>query len=794
LIKIENNQHKRNRKLKNKLKYKNSFLEGDFNKILHSLLEKLGKGETLTSVEESYLIASGILKKIIENMLRNLLSSSNSISISNSNLIIDKSVLDDSRMDNSKSNLYQDKRKKKLKSGDSFNPLKNENLADNDQTDKSNDLSLENINSNNDNLSLDNINSNNDNLSFDNNNCNNDNDNNNNNISDDNNNDNLSFDNNNNTSDKNLVNVPNSPEDKWLFKYDDNFFNDLDKNKAKSMQKRKRKKRKEPKLQSQKLMHKILIDFINPKDLKEGLLSQKRFIRALSLNPFKFKEFDEALVKKNMNFLDLNSSESEGELQIKDIKTCDLIRRNFVLKNLNTLTKINNKIRQNWMNIFENPNLEENTKLKFMDILSNKSHLKNKIEEVVLEHINNTLTDDLNSDKNNKLSKKLIKLYREETYNLDVEKYNSEAKNLFGNPTIFSTKAKILQENKDYLISAYFDIYQDILNDVFNSKYSIFEFNDQLKGNSILKNFQIRTDRHLPISKSGEQKYNFVNQIESLKNASNSRRINLFTKESFDIGDRQRMQFREQSNNLNGNNCNFLNLDSLGNNNQMESLETRSNYEKLGLANQTYINNILLRDFTYKEKLQYIENSRSDKVSEYNNTVFDNTSPINDSYSLSQNAASSSNAKKNSIFQKTNLIKFLKDPKFITGNLQNNGLSSNHNQDSGVSGLFNLKGNFDEIFDENNIKNNNNNSNNNKNPISKRKSDSDGFDDDNKLGVSDNDSDLRGPVKKKKRREAVKFKTSKFNQAASAVANKKIDNQPTSFFELRNLNSLLFQF
>jgi hypothetical protein len=94
-------------------------------------------------------------------------------------------------------------------------------------------------------------------------------------------------------------------------------------------------------------MHKILIDFINPKDLKEGLLRQKQFMRAFTLNPVKYKDFDELLVKKNLKLLDINSSESEDEPQVKDIKTRDLTRRFYVLKNLNTLTKTNNKIRQN---------------------------------------------------------------------------------------------------------------------------------------------------------------------------------------------------------------------------------------------------------------------------------------------------------------------------------------------------------------------------------------------------------------------------------------------------------------
>lgn len=674
-------------------------------------------------------------------MLQNFFPSSNSLSKSNSN----NSSLEDSNL-NSNQQQKANKCKNDFENNDSFNPLKNQNSTDNEKN--SNEQSEE------DNLSFENRNNNLNNI-------------------------------NNN---KNLLYSPDSPADKWLFKYDDNVFDDLannDNNKRKWPQKR-RKKRKQQKLQSQKLMHKILIDFINPKDLKEGLLRQKQFFRALTLNPVKYKDFDEALVKKNLKLLDLNSSESEGELRVKDIKTRDLIRRYCVLKNSNTLTKTNNKIRQNWQNIFDNPNLEENTKLKFMDILSNKSHLKNKIEEIVLDHINNILTDDINSDKNNKLSKKLIKLYREETYNLDVEKYDNEAKNAFPNPTLFSTKAKILQENKDYLISAYFDIYEDILNDVFNSGNSIFEFNEEIKGNSILRNFQIRNknERQQAISKHGAQKDHFVNQIDSLKNAYNARRVNLFTKESLSISDRLRMQFREQSN-LNSNNANnnyIINTGSLeyndnhNNNNQMETLETRSNYDKLGLANQTYINNILLRDFSYKEKLHYIENSRSDKVSDNNNTILENTSRINDSISISTHAAAIiNNAKKNTIFLKTNLIKFFKDPlKNIANNMQNNSHSSNLNQEiGGGNEMMDLNGNFDDTFDENN--------NNNK-----KKDDSDGFNDNNAIGESDNDSvGLREPVKKKKKRDAKKTKGLKFNQAASSVVNnKKNDTQPTSFFDL----------
>lgn len=660
-------------------------------------------------------------------MLEKFFQTTNSISNNDSNMIA-KSQFDSSSLEDSKINKFEDIENRNL-SDYSQNEFKNADLADNENNEKCLDSA--------ENMSLEKY------------------------------------------KDENLIYNPDSPEDKWLFKYEDKMFDDVSNNKPYPLRKRPR-KNKPPKLQSQKLMHKILIDFINPKDLKEGLLRQKNFMRALTLNPIKYKDFDELLVKKNLKLMDLNSSESEGDIAVKDIKTRDLVKRSQILKNLNTLTKTNNKIRENWKNIFDNPNLEENTKLKFMDILSNKSHLKNKIEEVVLEHFNIILNDDLNSDKNNKLSKKLIKLYREESYNLDVEKYENEGKNAFPNPTLFSTKAKILQENKDYLISAYFDIYEDIINDIFNSGNSIFEFNEELEGSSILKNFQIRTknERHQAISKRGVEKVYLVNQIESLKNAYNARRVNLFTKESLSISDRYRMQIREQTN-LNNINNNLINSNSMGiinnNVNNNESLDTRSNYDKLGLANQTYINNILLRDFSYKEKLHYIENSRSDKVSD--NTVMENTSHINDSVNISTYAAANNNPKKNSIFLKTNLIKFFKEPiKNIAGNMHNSGSNQNNIQES--VGNAELNGNFDDSFEENNTKNKNFLSKNSPNAYNQEKSNPE----------SDNDSiSVRDRIKKKKKKEGKKPKGLKFNQAASNLVNKKNENLPTNFYELSKL-------
>lgn len=686
-------------------------------------MDKLRRGETLLPTEISYLIASSVLNEIIEEMLDKILPCPTPLSRSNLNLS-DESQLNTSSMDDfSKSHLSCESKNENFSDG-----LNDLNLADNEQNQNSeNDSANETLNNH---------------------------------LKD---------------KDSELIYDPNSPQDKWLFKYDDDVFNDLGNNNNKSKWSQMRRKRhKPPKLQSQRLMHKILIDFINPKDLKEGLLRQKQFMKALTLNPLKYKDFDELLVKKNLKLMYLNTSESEGEPRVKDIKTRDLIKRSYVLKNLNTLTKTNNKIRENWKNILNNPNLEENTKLKFMDILSNKSHLKNKLEEMVLDHINNILTDDLNSDKNNKLSKKLIKLYREETYNLDVEKYENEAKNAFPHPTILNSKAKLLQENKDYLISAYFDIYEDILNDIFNSGNSIFEFNEELKGSSILKNFQIRTksERHRAISKRGPQKDYLVNQIESLKNAYNARRVNLFTKESLSISDRLRMQFRYQSN------FSALNSGSLNNNNNLnhlESFDTRSNYDKLGLANQTYINNILLRDFSYKEKLHYIENSRSDKVSDINDTVLDNTSHVNDSISLTNNGTGSSHMKKNSSFLKANLLKFFKDPiKNIASGILKHGHTSNIIQESGANAELNE--NFDDTFDDSS-------------KINKRKNDFDGFNENKINGESDNDSiGLRERLKKKKKRDGKKFKGSKFNQPASSGISKKSETQQhSSFFDLSNI-------
>ena len=71
--------------------------------------------------------------------------------------------------------------------------------------------------------------------------------------------------------------------------------------------------------------------------------------------------------------------------------------------------------------IYNNPDIEENIKIKFMGIQSNKDQLKNKIEEKTIDFISNILNDELNKDKNNKLSKELTKLYREEKYDIEID-------------------------------------------------------------------------------------------------------------------------------------------------------------------------------------------------------------------------------------------------------------------------------------------------------------------------------------------------------------------------------------
>lgn len=390
--------------------------------------------------------------------------------------------------------------------------------------------------------------------------------------------------------------------------------------------------------------------------LQKSLYTEESLINisndSLDLKHFKHFKTENFYEKINLSIID------HGEVpEVKDIKTKDLAKRVYLLKNLNTLRKTFRNIRENWILTYDNPNIDEKIKLKLFDIQSNKDGLKNKLEDKVKENINIILNADLNSDKNNKLSKKLINLYREEIYDLDIENFEEKSNKIIPKPTFIGAKAKILQENKDYLISVYFDIYDDILNDIFNSGKSIFDFNEDLKGSSILKNFQMRPRERQETIYNSPLKDKMINKIENLRSGlslklSNTSNNN-YSKENSICSDHI---FNKGFKNL----CTCLNINN-------DNDETRSNYDRLGLANQTYINNILLRDFSYKEKLQYIETSKSDSLSE---NSLENTSRMNDSINSASSPKNRSNKSQIKIMSRPNegnnkkntLLKIFREP------------------------------------------------------------------------------------------------------------------------------------
>jgi len=507
------------------------------------------------------------------------------------------------------------------------------------------------------------------------------------------------------------------------------------------------KKKKGDRPTSQRLMNKILIDFINPLDLKTGLMKQKNLLKAKTLNYINFKEADEFLINKNINNFNYNSSDFEEEPQVKDIKTLNLIKKAQMLKNLSNLEKTQRRIRSNWNTHLNIPNLEENIKLKFIDILSQKNQLKIKLEDMVIEQITSSLNDALNSDKNNKLSKMLIKLYREDISIIEIDKFDEMTNNFFLNPIIFNSKAKILQENKDYLNSVYFDIYNDIVNDIFNSKNSIFQFDQSEKGNSVLKNFQIRNKnlRTGIIDKDGIQREIIINKFEALKNNFHSKR--------FSIDDRQKWQLKDSS---------FCNI--------QENEDSRSNYERLGLANQTYINNILLRDFAFKEELKYIDDSRSEKVSD--RTILDITSYVNESINLSSLVLN----KKISLSQyKPTYNKTFKNlTKHFEDNLNND---KNPDINEGVNNeiIEELENgeNFKKISEK----------------ISERKNSSEELNEKENNKAYDYSSGKKETSKIKKKRKTKKIKTSK--NSSNRNNSKKTDEQNANNLELSKIIFLI---
>ncbi len=613
-IKSLGNLYKNRKTNKNSSNHKK--VSTNIKKYLSSLVGKLHRRELLTSNEEEYVICSGVLFDIIEDLLNKIFN------ISKENKKKNFTYFNDSSIDDS--NIHE-----------SLLP-KNDIKIKGQNTLKDSNKDISEVNNN-----------------FD---------------------EDFTYNNNNIISNKeedtsdlekdNIINEISLQKNQDKFLSINKYENIENSNEKKLINKKKALQTKPIKLKSQKLIHYLPSDFINTNDLKEGFLNQKKLIKSLSLNPIQYKNLDEILVKKNLKLMKLIlSSESDNEIEHENsninlninndkynneenniklsnnyskTKTKNLVKRTIILKNVNTLIRKQNDIRENWNFSYGNINLGENLKLKFMDIVSNKNHLKNIIESLVLERINNTLNDNLDSDKINKVSKRLLKLYRNKNYYLDIEKYNIEEQTIFPNLNIVNNaKQKIIKENKDYLISSYFDIYEDILFDIYNSGNLIYEFNDQIKGNSILSNFQIdkaKNEKRLDNEYDKENNHLYKNDYLK-KNYSQNILYDMVSFERFSICDKKRI-FNQNILNNNQNVKKIYNYEIKNtqqcneNNNVLEYEETKSNYDKLGLPNQTYINNILLRDFTYKEKKYYQENSCSDFFSDV--TVVENCSRGND--------------------------------------------------------------------------------------------------------------------------------------------------------------------
>lgn len=709
------------------------------NETLGIILSKLVKGQKLTNEEQNYIISKGVVNFIIEEVLDKIFSKKK-----NNKNLFDKDHKANS-LEDSKLNAYEGINSVKKKTGEndfcidkSYEDMENRlnsisNLKYLKKTKYDNDKNKEEENkSDHENITFEELSEN-------------------------------------GKKKRKLINddVKNSQKYDSLIKYEEGIKN-------KGSKYKKRKNNRPRKLESEDLMHKIIIDFINPKDLKEGLLKQKQFLKSLTLNPINYKKTDENLLKKNLRIIYSNSPENNSERDYRKIKTKDLIKQTQILKNLNTLTNTCNIIRENWKLIFNNPTLEENIKLKFMDILSNKNHLKNKIEEKVLESISTILTDNLNSDKNNKLSKQLIKLYRRENTDLEIEEFNSKAKNVFPNPMFFSAKARILQENKDYLISAYFDIYNDILTDIFNSEKTIFDFNEDIKGKSILNNFQIynKNARQIQTTNNNENKDFYSTKFEAIKNASQNRRINLNSYDSLSSLDKPKFLLNKELtlNNKNNFNVNNLNVNEI-NTNTNDDDDLRSNYDRLGLANQTYINNILLRDFSFKEKINYIENSRSDKVSD--NSYINSTLRIHENDSISVSYNLESNKSKKEKFQ-SKVIQLFKEPiKNIAKKLQR---QNNNLEDNILNENFGIKLNKNNNYEEK------------RNSLDKKRNTSDEFNEDENHFMQLSNSSVKDHMKKKKKKDNKRNKKNKLKSDYTVEISKK--NQIHSSFKDMGINMM----
>ena len=509
--------------------------------------------------------------------------------------------------------------------------------------------------------------------------------------------------------------------DGWSFKFDEKFFKD-----AKRQFRRKRKKILS---ESEKLLPKILIDFVNPRDIKRGY-RKNIFKKSNTLHPILYKNLEEKLLNKNSKYLKLDVSQCYSD----DTRKIDTTRIQFnceKIKYSNSLFRSKLKFRENWKMIYNNPDIEENIKIKFMGIQSNKDQLKNKIEEKTIDFISNILNDELNKDKNNKLSKELTKLYREEKYDIEIDEHTIKENTPICH--FIGGKTKLFKENKQYLISIYFDIYQDILNDVFNSKNSLFEFNESKKGKTIMENFRIISKiRPAFLHRTTIARQSIIKKFETLTHSPKLNKI----EDRVNSGHSDKNKGRSKDD---------------------EDDDTKSNFDILGFANQTYINNILLRDFGYIENIQNIEKSNSDELNTENCL---HTTIYNESLSRVDNSVSENKICENNL----NLLKNRSDnsKKFTSkSNLNCNYENENENE-----------GNISSVIQNQQIK--------------KKSTDEFKKKQDNEFDTDENINILKN-IKIKKDIKKSKNKSSKFN-----VLKDKDNLQNDFFYEISKNNYLIF--
>ena len=185
--------------------------------------------------------------------------------------------------------------------------------------------------------------------------------------------------------------------------------------------------------------------------------------------------------------------------------------------------------------------------------------------------------------------------------------------------------------------------------------------------------------------------------------------------------------------------------------------DTKSNFDILGFANQTYINNILLRDFGYIENIQNIEKSNSDELNTENCL---HTTIYNESLSRVDNSVSENKICENNL----NLLKNRSDnsKKFTSkSNLNCNYENENENE-----------GNISSVIQNQQIK--------------KKSTDEFKKKQDNEFDTDENINILKN-IKIKKDIKKSKNKSSKFN-----VLKEKDNLQNDFFYEISKNNYLIF--